>query len=124
MVTRVPALRMSRYILVGVGGDCLVRCVSSRGAGISEAGTRITWLVLAMMDVMGSLCDWARAADSVSWRCSVSNIKARLVFVSTLLKTRKGRRCVSPVPEGAVGFASFAGGGRGVGALGGTLGIL
>ena len=80
MVTRVPALGMSRYILVGVGGDCLVRRGSSRGAGISAAGTWITWLVLAIMDVMGCPCAWARATDSVSWRSSVSSIWTRLVF--------------------------------------------
>jgi len=34
-----------------------------------------------------------------------------------------GGGCVGPVPGGAVGFASFAGGERGAGVLGGTLGI-
>ena len=90
MVTRMPALGMSRYILVGVGGDCLRRG-SSRGAGMSAAGTWITWLVLARMDVAGCPCAWARAADSVSWRSSISSIWTRLVFGSTLLKTRNGR---------------------------------
>ena len=74
MATRVSALGMRRYMLVGVGGVCLVRREPSLAAGISEAGTWITWLVLAMMDVMGSPCAWARDADSASSRCKVSSI--------------------------------------------------
>ena len=51
----------------------------------------MTWLVSATIEVAGSSCAWARAADSVSCRCSVSSIWIRLVFGSTFLKTRKGR---------------------------------
>ena len=76
----------------GVGGACRGRRWSGLGAGNSDAGTCMTWLVSARMDEAGRP-SWARArsADSVSCRCSVSSIRIRLVFGSTLRRTRKGR---------------------------------
>ena len=77
---------------MGVGGACRGRRWSGLGAGNSDAGTCMTWLVSARMDEAGRP-SWARArsADSVSCRCSVSSIRIRLVFGSTLRRTRKGR---------------------------------
>ena len=89
--TKVPARGMRRYTLVGVGGLCLGRCWSGRGAGNNDAGTCMTWLVSARMDVTGRPWAFARSADSVSCRCSVSSIRTRLVSGSTLRRTRKGR---------------------------------
>ena len=54
-VTRVPALGMRRYTLVGVGGACRGRRWSGLGAGTSDAGTCMTWLVSARMDEADSL---------------------------------------------------------------------
>ena len=76
---------------MGADGACLGLRWSSRGAGNSDAGTCMTWLVSARMEDAGKPWALASSADSVSCRCRVSSMSTRLVSGSTLRRTRKGR---------------------------------
>ena len=100
---------------MGADGACLGLRWSNRGAGNSDAGTCMTWLVSARMEDAGKPWALASSADSVSCRCRVSSMSTRLVSGSTLRRTRKGRGYVCPVLGGVVGLASFVGGVRGGG---------
>ena len=107
---------------MGADGACLGLRWSRRGAGNSDAGTCMTWLVSARMDEAGRPWALASSAHSVSCRCRVSSMSTRLVSGSTLRRTRNGRGYVCPVLGGVVELVSFVVGVMGEGVRLSTLG--